>query len=255
MVAGACLGNPSPSGRSAPPNRSSEARQSDCDGRGVSLHGREPLQEHQWVSGAFSSIRDAQECCLTRKDVKLVDQTVPLWVVLVLPFAGYIAAAATEYLRGQQALNRERQARSDARKAAREAARDAFERETLLEFQDVMASLMRNAARILHESEMEFRQSGTWGRRLLPEAIGGEASVSLARDFHRLRVRVLDDALREESKEWWLLCAAATIGVMRNEPDKDARQRANDAWTRSTAIYEELAEAIGERLRTRNSLG
>ncbi len=108
-----------------------------------------------------------------------MNQTVPLWVVIALPFAGYLAAAATEYLRGRQTLIREREARAEERLAARQDARDAFERTTLLEFQDAIAALMRNTARIHHESEMECRRSGTWGREQLPEEIGGEPSNQL----------------------------------------------------------------------------
>jgi hypothetical protein len=178
-----------------------------------------------------------------------VDQTVPLWVVIALPFAGFGAAAATEYLRGRQTLIREREARNEARQSAREDARDAFERTTLLEFQEAMAALMRNTARILHESEMEYRQSKTWGRKLLPEEIGGELSQQLVVDFQRLRVRLLDDNLRERSLKLLDLCGRMTIGATHDENDDDVRQRANLAFERSISLYTEVAEAIGERLR------
>lgn len=178
-----------------------------------------------------------------------MDQTVPLWVVIALPFAGYLAAAGTEYLRGRQTLIREREARAEERLAARQDARDAFERTTLLEFQDAIAVLMRNTARIYHESEMEYRRSETWGREKLPEEIGGEPSNQLVRDFQRLRVRLLDHDLREKSTKWWEVTVPATLGAMRDEDDTAARQRAEMAWASSTVLYEELAEGIGERLR------
>ncbi len=178
-----------------------------------------------------------------------MDQTVPLWVAIALPFAGYLAAAATEYLRGRQTLIREREARAEERLVARQDAKDAFERTTLLEFQDAMAALMRNIGRIYHEAEMEYRRSRTWGRVKLPEEIGGEQSIQLVRDFQRLRVRLLNDALREKSAEWWAASIPATLGAMRDEDDAAARQRAEAALARSGALYQELSEAVGERLR------
>lgn len=169
-----------------------------------------------------------------------MDQTVPLWVIIALPFAGYLAAAATEYLRGRQTLIREREARAEVRLVARQDARDAFERTTLLEFQDATAAVMRNTARIYHESEMEYRRTGTWGREQLPEEIGGEPSIQLVRDFQRLRVRLIDDALRERSREWVEVSASVTLGAMRDEDDASARQRAEAAWSRSITLYNSL---------------
>jgi hypothetical protein len=178
-----------------------------------------------------------------------MDQPVSLWVVIALPFAGYLAAAATEYLRGRQALIREREARAEERFAARQDTRDAFERTTLLEFQDAIAALMRNMARVHHESEMEYRRSGTWGREKLSEEIGGEPSIQLVRNFQRLRVRLLDDALRKKSTEWLEVSSPTTLGAMRDEEDVIARQRADTALAHSASLYKELTEAIGERLR------
>ncbi len=173
----------------------------------------------------------------------------PIWAVIGLPFSGYLAAVATEYLRGRQTLTRERETRQEARAAAREDARDAFERETLIELQDAMAVLMRNAARTHHETEMEYRQSGTWGRRALPEEIGGEPAIALVHDFQRLRVRVLDGELRALCQEWWSAASQSTIPALREEDDESARTRASAVWKRCTALYPQVMEAIGSRLR------
>lgn len=173
----------------------------------------------------------------------------PLWVVLALPFSGYLTAVATEYLRGHQALTREREARREAREAARQDARDAFERDTLIELQDAIAALMRNTSQIHLENEVEFRKSGSWGRRTLPEEIGGEPQGSRARNFERLRVRVLNDELRNLCEQWWSYAAKSMVPALREEGDQDARLRATADWERSTAIFSEVMEKVGSRLR------
>jgi hypothetical protein len=162
---------------------------------------------------------------------------------------GYIAAAATEFLRGQQSLARDREARRDARMAAREDVREAFERDTLLAFQEAMEALMRNSAQIFHEYEMEFRRSGRWGTKL-PEDLGGEGSSRLAREFQRRRVRLLDENLRDQASNWGSLAAKATIGALRNEIDEEARNRGQLAWNQCGTDYAKLVEATGERIRT-----
>jgi hypothetical protein len=178
-----------------------------------------------------------------------MNATLPLWVAIALPFIGYIAAAATEYLRGKQSLARDREARRDARMAAREDVREAFERDTLLALQEAMESLMRNSARIFHEYEMEFRRSGRWGI-MLPEDIGGEVSSRLAREFQRLRVRLLNESLRNQANNWSLLAAKATIGALRDEIDEEARNRGHITWKQCETAYVNLTEATSERVRT-----
>jgi len=174
---------------------------------------------------------------------------VPLWVAVVSSLGGYAVAAATEYLRGRQALVREREARREARQAAREDARESFERETLIAFQDTVAKLMRTVARAQHENEMEFRRSGTWGRRALPDDIGGEQQLVLVHDFQRLRVRVIDDNLRQLAEQWWAAGASSSVGALREEDDEAARSRANADWERCAMLYRKLVEEIGTRLR------
>ncbi len=178
-----------------------------------------------------------------------MNHEVPLGVTISLPFLGYAVAVATEFLRGWLSLKKDREARHDALNAAREDERRAFERETLIELQDAMASLMRNTALVIHCSEIEYGQNGTWGRRQLPDEIGGEVSSDLARNFNRLRVRVLNDGLRHQTKEWWEAGAQATIGGLRDEKDDITRQGAMANWERCRKLYEEVFEKIGEQLR------
>lgn len=179
-----------------------------------------------------------------------MSDSIPVWAAITLPLVGFAAALATELLRGSQTLKRDREARRENTISERKNARDSFERETLIELQESIAALMRNTGAIFHETEIEFATYGTWGRQQLPEKIGGESSVSLVRDFQKLRVRILDDELRQLAGKWWEIGSQSTIGAMREEPDDQARQRATDAWRTCVAIHEQLNEKLGERLRT-----
>lgn len=178
-----------------------------------------------------------------------MDATVPAWLAVVGTLSGYAAAFATEYLRGRQELTREREARREAKQAAIYEARDLFERETLIEFQDAAAVLMRNVARVMHETEREYQRTGTWGRSQLPDNVGGEPSAQLARDVARLRVRLLDDRLRTLAGDWSLAAAEATLPSLRDELDVDARSRNAVAFRTCGDLYRQLSEAIGERIR------
>lgn len=178
-----------------------------------------------------------------------MDATFPVWLVFVGPFLGYGVAVGTEYLRGRQTLLREREARQDARRAAREDARDAFERETLLQLQDAVLALMRNTSRVQLETEKEYRRTKKWGRSLLPEEIGGEPSLQFTWDVQRLRVRLLDDDLRELVRVWLSSATAATMGAIGDEDDALARARGATQWDTCSALFIKMAEGIGERLR------
>lgn len=173
----------------------------------------------------------------------------PFWVILALPLAGYLAAAATEYLRGQQTLTREREARRENREAARQDARDTFERDTLIELQDAISAVMRNVAQIHLENEIEFRRSGLWGRKAFPEEIGGEPQRVRTHNFQRLRVRVLDGDLRSLLDQWWLYASKSMVPALREEGDQEARLRATADWERAMAIFPEVMERTGSRLR------
>jgi len=178
-----------------------------------------------------------------------MSESVPVWVAIALPFLGYAVAVGTEFIRGWQSRSREREARRDARLAEREEARYSFEMDNLLEIQEAAGRLMRNTGAIFLETEREYSKTGTWGRKLLSDEIGGEPSVILARDFEKLRVRILDESLRQLAGAWWKHGAASAICAMRDEDDDDARLRASADWSRCVELYRELNERLGERLR------
>jgi hypothetical protein len=175
--------------------------------------------------------------------------SVPSWVLVGLPVIGYLAAVGTEYMRGRQTLEREREPRRHERQTGRSDARDAFERDTLLELQDALAEFARNCGKIQHLDEMEYRESGVWGRQLLGDEVGGEGSLEYIRRIQRLRVRVLDDNIRARVREYIDHASASTIGAMRDEPAASARARSVSHWAAATDTYMPLFDAIGERLR------
>lgn len=71
----------------------------------------------------------------------------PLWLTILLPLTGYVAAARTEFLRNRWQANREIQHRIALRKEARQDRREEFELAVLKDTYSALARLARAAAR------------------------------------------------------------------------------------------------------------
>lgn len=83
--------------------------------------------------------------------------------------------------------------------------------------------------------------------------------VDRAHNFDRLRVRALDEDLRRLCEQWWSSAARSMVPALQGEDDEDARLRATAERQRTSAIFPEVMERIGSRLRelftTDNQLG
>jgi hypothetical protein len=97
-------------------------------------------------------------------------------------------------LTARRQLEREREHRATEREAATQARRDAFQRETLIEIQDVLGKLGRYVNDAWGSDWGYFKEGRAPGR------ISDELSRAIDdcnRDLTRLKVRVLDDRIRE----------------------------------------------------------
>ena len=178
-----------------------------------------------------------------------MDGSVPSWVAIAGTLGGFVAALVADALRDGRALRREREGRAEARRIAREDARDNFERDTLLELQDASHRLIRNSGRANAYEESRFRQSGRWPRGPLPEEIGGDISADVIRDVQRLRVRLLDGALRDLASELISACVHVTLSPTQIEADAEKSAAAHASLRRASDLYVALTEGIGERVR------
>jgi hypothetical protein len=169
-----------------------------------------------------------------------------IWVAILALPAGYIGGLATEMVRGR-AASKQAQA---TRKAALDDRRYEFEQNTLLEMQAAAQHLVRHASAIYQFHKMGYEELGLYGRGSLPEELGDEASVDIARNYHRLRVRVLDESIRDLLDELATQATRAGIGLIDGEDDRDAERRAGEAMASTNEVFAEAMDRVGERLRS-----
>jgi hypothetical protein len=167
-----------------------------------------------------------------------------------ITLAGGIVATVAESRRSRRADDAMLMREERARDAANKASADAFQRETLLELQDWAHKLTRNSVRAHHETDMEFLQAHTFGRKALPEDINGmtlEATINV----RRLRVRVADDQVRREAEELIKHASAVAMPAPRGttEPHTEARLSSELAVAMTLDASERLNERIGTLLR------
>lgn len=174
---------------------------------------------------------------------------VPAWWLIVGPLLGYVAAFASEAYRNHHAAGVIREERESRRQEAREDRRDEFERVNLLELQDSLQQFIRQAGRLNHLTEIEWRRAGTWGREPLPEDVGGEPSLAIGQQLNRLNSRTLDDEIRDEVRRLRGEVARAGIPAVQGEADTDARLRSRRSFDDAVARFEPLMELIGARIR------
>jgi len=161
-------------------------------------------------------------------------------------YGGYMVAGRNEEARDKRADQREARARRAALAERLEEERHTFQRDTLLELQDVLLRLSRWQGLVTSQDVKTLKEHGK--RFQLPDEIGGEEPRNLVASAHRLRTRVLDSGLRTAIGDFIILCAQATAGLDGMESDMAIHQlqsRDSEAATR----YVELSERIGEHLR------
>src|SRR5438105_955053 len=97
------------------------------------------------------------------------------WFPAVTLAAGVLGTLGTQALRERWTSGRER----EARQAEREVARDAFQRETLLELQDVIVEMTRVTMKLHLHHRQSFAQSGRWSRDPEPDDLAETHRLAL----------------------------------------------------------------------------
>lgn len=127
---------------------------------------------------------------------------VPAWLAAVgvvapslTAMGGYWLAGQNEEKRDKRAAAREKKARADLRVERLDDERDAFQRDVLLELQDVLLAGVRATVEILFHDIKTLREHGRLTQ--LGEPLNQKAYDASVR-FTRIRARVLDDGLRKE---------------------------------------------------------
>lgn len=177
------------------------------------------------------------------------------WVYLVVGvlggggvsgLGGYLLSGRNERLRDQRSADRAQQALRDRQ---RDEAR-VFQRDTLLELHDALYKLNRATGRANHVDEMQYRQTGRYGRDPLPEDLSNRFTELLT-SVHRLRVRVFNDGLRDVVEQYTdSLLRGTPFGVRKDGDDAEWHTRAQREQISSLDRYGELEEMLGTMIRS-----
>jgi hypothetical protein len=159
---------------------------------------------------------------------------------------GYWFSGRNDETRDKRADQRETRARRAVLAERLEEERHTFQRDTLLELQDLLLELARWSSLVRAQDVKTLEDRGSLF--LLPDDLGGDENrlkVALAR---KLESRVLDPALRVAVGAFISLCTADSVDLRDAEPKAAIRElRRRDAKV-GTGYYE-LAEKLGEHLR------
>lgn len=149
---------------------------------------------------------------------------VPLWLTILLPLTGYVAAVGTEFLRNRWQAAREVQHRLALREESRQIRREEFELAVLKDTYSALARLARAAMRYhLADREVARRLNVKYASR----QIGAETGPELEEDF---RVSTGD--------------VSTQIQLLLNDELRDAVTSARDALLAPSSMYEaEIADA------------
>ena len=158
--------------------------------------------------------------------------------------AGVVGTLIAQSLRERRIGDRE----AAARAAEREAARDAFQRETLLDLQDAMRVLIRNALLIVQHRRSVYASMGHYGRVPDPEDLS-DGALDANTGVTRLWPRVLDDGLREHVRQTQAACTDLSLPPMPEEDDAVLDAEARKAWMDLAHEGSALNEHIGVVLR------
>jgi hypothetical protein len=171
-----------------------------------------------------------------------------VWLPLVALVLGYLFSLLTEAFRDRRQTVRERRAREDERAAVKAAQDEAeerrrrdFQRETLLELQEVLHDLARAYGAEHHMDLMHFRTTGSWTPRPMPSEELNERSFEAHRRCFILVARIDDDLLRGFVREM----KDGGYGVLSATSEEQSRE----ALARSSDAFELANQRIGDLLR------
>lgn len=174
---------------------------------------------------------------------------VPAWLAIATGGIGIVGGLGVEGLRGRLELKKLRESGAQEQRRLRDERRDDFQRETLVSMQDAYVALAGQAARVYLADQEEYREVGTWGRRRLPEDIGGESSLDVGRNYNRLAARVLDDQLRELLYAFKDVCNRLDMPAMPGRLDDAARATAEAAAVEMASLTAQVDATLGVAIR------
>lgn len=163
-----------------------------------------------------------------------------VWFPVVTLVLGLVLKAAFDLLTERRVEEKERKIRVEKRKELIQQQRLENQRKLLIEIQEVLAKLMRSVSRQHLEDVSNYRASGEWAKERLSEEVSA-ATMEAFRQANLLRVRVLDDNLRQQISDLTSLCSKVTRAKSEQESELE--------WMESGYFFHNVNERLGEVLR------
>jgi len=163
-----------------------------------------------------------------------------VWFPVVTLVLGLVLKAAFDFLNEKRVEEREKKIRVEKRKEVIQQQRLENQRKILVEIQEVLANPMRSVSRQHLEDVSNSRAIGEWAKQGISEEVN-VATMEAFRRANLLRVRVLDDDLRQQIAELTSLCSKVTGAKSERESEL--------GWMDSGYFFNTVNERLGEVLR------
>src|SRR5260370_35432981 len=108
----------------------------------------------------------------------MVDVTSSECFPVMTVVTGSIMKAVSDRLEHSRALQRERENRKEMRRIQLAERRADFQRQTLLDLQEVLKDFARAAGAAYHADVMAFKKTGTWAKQLVPAEIDNNILIA-----------------------------------------------------------------------------
>ncbi|MBK9131269.1 MAG: hypothetical protein IPM20_06475 [Gammaproteobacteria bacterium] len=162
------------------------------------------------------------------------------WFPVATLLLGFAASSVAEWFRDKRTRQREREARMDTRQDQLIERRTTFQRQTLLDLQDVLMQLVRHVSMMHHQDVMAFRTTGNWQKQLYDDELSEGLRLAYARST-MLSVRVRDGTVRQLVKALKDHSTNAGMCLTQTEGESHINEM--------TKAFEQLNERIGGILR------
>jgi len=164
------------------------------------------------------------------------------WLPLLTAFLGFASGMCTEWLRDHRTYKRDKEARESSRRDVKVDRQNEFQRQTLLDLQDATMTLMQATSAILRSERELDPERNTLSDWKLTELDEREMQANAL--TAKLGVRVDDEEVRRLLKKLKDQLLETTL--------YSSRQGRENAMHKSTFIFVELNERIGEIVRAIN---
>ena len=167
-----------------------------------------------------------------------------VWFPVVTLVAGAFLKAAFDFFNERRQEEREKRVRVEGRKETIQLRRNENQRRLLLEMQEAIAKLMRAVACHHLEDVTNHRNHGTWAKELISEEVSNGAREAFLQ-VNLLRVRILDEDLRDRIVHLVSLCSGVTMAK--------SEQESESKWMDTAGVFDQFNERLGEVLRSCDS--